>query len=381
MSKKIMLKKVRSSDLSLFRSYFKNNPTAKQKGFNLDSDILGRTFFPALKYLLNPLPKKAVHVDLTIFGPGLAAAHTLARKIKIDAKNFRLNGELVDSHPEHPNRYDPMAPGDFAIMEFIGNTIPEIVNVVMISANQVEDASIYGQLQNFLPNENDSSCILSHEDIEGIIKISDPLPDHPIRQWLDYVLLEELGSGDQQAAETLNNLRRGRGISLLDLKASKDAAEKTGRLGEEFLDSYLGGVPTLTSLKGLINHEWVAQINAISPFDFLLRYEDGSHRHADAKSTSGGFSNNIYISTAEINHAINSGVPYDIFRLYEVTEISAKIKVARDIRSKLIPVQKALTEFPDGVRVDSISFSPSFFDFEDGVGAMYSFHDEDDETV
>ena len=94
MSKKIALKKLKSSDLSFFKSYLQNNPKAKQKGFNLDNKVLGKKFFPSLKDLLRPLHKKATHVDLMIFGPGLARGHNLARKIKIDEKKLKRYSEF-----------------------------------------------------------------------------------------------------------------------------------------------------------------------------------------------------------------------------------------------------------------------------------------------
>ena len=64
-------------------------------------------------------------------------------------------------------------------------------------------------------------------------------------------------------------------------------------------------------------------------------------------------------------YAVDDDAPYDIFRLYQVTEESARLRIARDIGSRLRPVLDALKNVPHGASVDSLSFEPSFFDFED----------------
>ncbi len=91
--------------------------------------------------------------------------------------------------------------------------------------------------------------------------------------------------------------------------------------------------------------------------------DSGVIRTIDAKSTSGGFDTPLHLSTAEIRYALSSDAPYDIYRLYAVTESSAKLRIAKDIRGALKVVANVLTAFPDGVYPDSISFQPNFFTF------------------
>lgn len=374
MSRKIALKKLKTSDLSFFKSYLTKNPDSKQKAFNLDISVMEGQFFPSLKASLETLDKKATHVDLAISGPGLASAQILARKIKRDAKNIRLNGEIVDAPISQTDRYDVLAPGDFAIMEFFGAAMPTAVKVVLIAKGHVEDALIHAQCLSILPNLNDSMEVLSDEKIAEILNNSSPSPLHPIQEWLDTGLLEDLGNGDPVAAEALNKRRPGRGISPSDFKAAKLAAEQIGQLGEELLDQFFqtGGWP------GLAAHQWTAQINAISPYDFLLKFGSASERHADAKSTSGGFSNRIHLSIAEIKHAVNSGIPYDIFRLYNVEDTSATLRVAKDIRPKLLSVLDSLKAIPKGANVDSLSFDPLFFEFDTAINTIKSVNDNDE---
>ncbi len=363
MLRKLALKKLKRSDLSFFKSFLSKNPLAKQKGFNLDLSVIEGDFFPSLRASLEPLSKRAAHVDLTMFGPGMAEAHVLARKVKRDAKNIRLNGEVVDGPPTHPNRYDILTSGDFAIMEFVGAALPTAVNVVLIAAKHAEDSAIHSALKAILPSEDDSMRALSERELEKVISDAAAPTSHPIRDWLDSALLEEIGLGNASAIHNLITRRRGRGLSPSDFKASKEAAERTGQLGEEILDQHLRhhGIAEVSG------YEWVAQSNAISPFDFLLRMNDGSVRHADAKSTSGKFSNPIYLSISEIKHALSSGIPYDLFRLYEVNETTANFRVAKDIRRQLEAVKSALEHLPPGVAADALSFTPSFFDFEEAA--------------
>lgn len=362
MSRKLALKRLKPSDLSFFQSYLIKHPQAKQKGFNLDSSVMEGVFFPALKASLEPLAKKATHIDLMLSGPGLAEAHSLARKIKIDSKNIRLNGEVIHGTDAAPDVYDVLEASDFAVMEFVGAAMPTAVKVVLIAAGSAEDAPIHAALQRLLPDPNASMKVLSDEDIDGVVSVANPSINHPIRDWLDSELMEEVGHGDSKATEKLAKRRPSRGISPSDFKASKESAERIGRLGEELLDQHL----KTSGWPGVSAYEWVAQINAISPFDFLFTLGAGGQRHVDAKSTAGKFSNPIYLSMAEIRHAISSGssgVPYDLVRLYGVTDDSATFRVAENVGPKLVAVLESLKAIPFGVSVDSLSFDPSFFGF------------------
>lgn len=366
--RKLALKKLKSSDLSFFKSYLSEHPQTKQKGLNLDLRIIEGEFFPSLRVSLEPLHKKAAHVDLTMYGPGVTDAHTLARKVKRDAKNIRLNGEIVDNPVTDPTRYDVLCPGDFAVMEFVGAALPTSVNIVLVASKHPDDESLHTALEPILPLVNDSMKILTEFELENIINAAKPTESHPIRDWLDSFLLEEIGNGSSAATEKLNQRRLHRGLSHADLKAAKESAERTGYLGEELLDQYFKS----KSMIGLAYYEWVAQINAVSPFDFSITMDDGTLHHVDAKSSSGKFTTPIYISIGEIKHALSSGVPYSIFRLYDVNESGATLRIAWDIRSKLDIIFKSLSSLPQEVMVDSLSFEPTFFDFDESSYDLFS---------
>jgi hypothetical protein len=48
MKRRITLKRLSASDLTLFEHHFKNTPGAKQKAFNLDASILIDKLYPGL---------------------------------------------------------------------------------------------------------------------------------------------------------------------------------------------------------------------------------------------------------------------------------------------------------------------------------------------
>jgi hypothetical protein len=188
--RKLAIKNLRSSDLSLFRSYFENHSNIKQKSFNLDKSVL-TFFFPNIIPLLEPRPKKAVHVDLTIYGPGLRRDHSLARKIKIDAKNLRLNGEVIHNPEDDPERYNLITPGDFALMEFSGSELPEEVKIILISSKDSHDTKLHGALSVYLSGVEDSMKVLTEENLAAAIAYASPDDFHPIRHWLDPLIKSE----------------------------------------------------------------------------------------------------------------------------------------------------------------------------------------------
>ncbi len=373
--RKLALKRLKGSDLSFFKSYFVAHPLSKQKGFNLDASVLEDEFFPRLKEQLKPLFKKSVHVDLTLMGPGLAGAYTLARKIKIDSKNLRLNGELIHDPHDQAGRFDALAPGDFVLFEFGGSPLPSSVSAVLIAAALPEDAALHAAMRQYLPRTSDSMCVLSEDHLQGVIDAAAPHATHPVRDWLEPELLEAVASGDAVAIVEVTQRRAGRGMTAADLKHAKATAERTGELGEELLDAYFrSGLAT-----DVERHVWVSQENAISPFDFHAIAQGGLTRHVDAKSTSGKFETPLYLSTAEIRHALSSGVPYDLYRLYGVKDAGAQMRVAKDINDRLLVLNATFDALPDGVRIDALAINPNFFDFDAAVIQIAPFDEADDE--
>lgn len=362
MSRKLALKKLKSSDLSFFKARFEKEGTAKQKAFNLDVKVMeSPAFYPGLRTLLEPLPKKGTFVELTLQGPGLAPMETLVRRVKIDAKNIRLNGEFVHDPEGQTGRFASMMPDDFAVIEFVGTGLPSAVKVVLVSSASEQDLGLYAAFRKLLPNAGDSMIPLTEELLRSAVNEAAPVAGHPILEWLDGVLLEEAAVGNPEAIRQLNVSRPGRGISPDDFKESLAAAALTGELGEKLMDQWLSG-----TVQGVTSHEWVSITNAIAPFDFRIE-QAGLTREADAKSTSGKFDTPLHLSAGEIRYATSSARPYDIYRLFEVKATGARMRVANDVRQKLQAVQAFIDACPEGAQVDSLTFKPDFFEFDPAV--------------
>lgn len=357
MSRKLAIKKLKGSDLSFFHDYLTKNPQAKQKGFNLDKRIIETALFPSMKDVIDNMPGKRAAVALSLFGPGAASEQLLMRKILKQEKNWRLNGEEIYTPSDQLGRYDILAPDDIALIEFSGSSAPNAVKIVLLAAAHEMDTSTHAAFEAAFPGG--AMHVLSEDEIEGVIRLGAPPADHPIRDWLDKDLLEDIGNGSGDATERLIAKRPGRGLTQAEFQKAKARAEEVGRLGEELLDHHFRTTPH----PDIVSYEWISQVNAISPYDFLLNQTNTGTQHADAKSTGGPFKNPIHLSIGEIDHALRSGISYSIYRLYNVKESSCTFRVARNIAPLLKPIIETLKAMPSGVKVDSLSFDPDYFDF------------------
>ncbi len=357
MTRKLALKRLKASDLSFFQAYLNQFPQTKQNGFNLDQRVFEKILFPALAAEIDATPDRRALVVLTLFGPGGAAPCQLAREVLKAQKNWRLNGEAIHNPRDDPTRFDSVAPEDIAIMEFSGSGMPTAIKVVLLSATHPADASTHAAFAEAFPGQ--SMSVITEVEIERVIGLAKTPVNHPIHDWLDQDLLEDIGHGDPLATERLLRKRQGRGLTAAELSKAKANAERVGRDGEAFLAHYFE-----TSFGAeLASFDWVADVNAVSPFDFKLTLKSSSIRHVDAKSTGGAFGNPLYLSMNEMRHALTSGIPYDLYRLYKVNDSGASLRIATNIAGKLEPIASCLTDLPTGVKVDSLSFNPDYFDF------------------
>jgi hypothetical protein len=359
MPRKIAIKRLRASDLSFFEFYFRAHEDVKQKAFNLDARVLVDSLYPSLPEAVEALSNKRVPLDLYFFGPGLNGEHNLQRKILKQEKNWRLNGELVHGPDDFPGRYNELRPGDFAVIEFSGAPVPTSAKIVLLAAGNQFDAPIHAALDTRF---HDISMIVpSDADIEAVIHAAEPTDGHPILDWSDQNLVEDVALGGTQSIGRLVKRRRGRGMSPEDFQKSKSAAEMTGALGEQLINAYLVGLVTTGEL---LSCEWTSNLNAIAPYDFKIMLKDGSPRLLDAKSTSSGFLNPIHVSLGELSIATQGREPYDVYRAFKVTESSATLRIAENVGPALRPVFEALRALPGGVAVDSLSIDPNILPFE-----------------
>jgi hypothetical protein len=176
--RKIALKRLRHSDLTLFRSYFSTHPvTSKQKAINLDAAILIRQFYPELYNTSIPTP-----VQVALYGPGPGSRHQVGRRIRKQAKNWRLDGALIeDPRDEQSVGYDTLLPDDLAVMEFTDGPdgLPTNVNLILVSAVHEADRAAYGLLDKLLKDR--SMISLTAELTTGLLR--DLPAGHPVT-WL-----------------------------------------------------------------------------------------------------------------------------------------------------------------------------------------------------
>ena len=358
MSKKFALKRLTASDLTLFRWHFENRPAGNQKAFNLDSRILVGEFFPLLdEPALIPQPR--FNLDLSLNGPGLARSHNLLRKILKQQKNWRLNGEFVENPIDDPERYNILIPGDLALIEFGGDGAPSRVRMQLVAQEHLVDAALFRALEDAL-GATSMSLIGAPGLLAALDAAAVPL-DHPLRDWLESpATLEAAASGEAESLRRVNRRRGGSGMTPEELLRAKEAAEKTGVMGEVLINDYL----ELERSEGRIkDFEWTSSINAISPFDFKVEVHEGMSHVIDVKSTKGPFSNRIHMSFGEIEQAVHGELEYCILRVYEIADSGAKLRIARNVGISLQPVLSFLSNAPVGISIDSISIVPDLLPF------------------
>ncbi len=151
MADHIAIKRLTASDCTFFEAVFRKIGAGNQKSINLNADVITGRLYPNLADAAaandNEIP-----LPISIFGPGGKEQHSLTRKIIKNAsyKNWRLNGEFVLGPPADPTRYDDVRPGDLAVMGFQGVAAPKKLDLIIVSQDDVADASLHAALANLL---------------------------------------------------------------------------------------------------------------------------------------------------------------------------------------------------------------------------------------
>jgi len=357
MRRRIALKKLTRSDLTIFQAQFRKYGSGKQKSINLNANVFIREFYPNLAEVAEEKEDSSFVVNLSVLGPGVTTSQVLPQKITKGEsyKNWRLNGKLIPN-PDDDGRYDILEEGDLAIMEFIGAASPSSIRMVLLAQGSRDDALFYQSLSDKCADR--SMVVLDAEELESAIRIakSEAVDEHPILDLLDTPDLHEAVLGDPDAIHRLQKRRKSRGVSHEELKRNRKMAQQVGELGEYVLNDYLAN-------QGLA-YAWDASVNAVSPFDFSLLDGDVVTRVLDAKSTAGPFENRIFVSLPELLEAVEGSVPYDLYRLYEVRDSHAKLRICRNIRGAASEILESLGSVPAGVRVPGVMIDPSWLPFD-----------------
>lgn len=363
MKRKLVLKRLSASDLTLFEHHYRNTPGAKQKALNLDVAVFIQVLYPGLSETLI-FPQNRIPLNLSIYGPGGAELHNLQRKILKQQKNWRLNGELIYDPPEEAERYASLKKGDYAIIEFSGDTEPYSASLYLIASALPADAMIYRVLEEKYANAFSSRKgmeVLDTDDFKNFFSNIGISENHPLLDLIDQDILEDAALGGFTGFRKLKKRRQSRGVSQEELNNAKRSAELVGRLGEEVLNAWFEAEKLANRLK---DYRWVSGENAIAPYDFELVENSGLVRNIDAKSTAGDFKNPIHISIGELYEMSYGKAQYDLYRLYMLTETSAKLRIATDLKNTSIELITHFEMLPDGITVDNISISPKFLNFE-----------------
>ena len=352
--RRIAIKRLTASDLTLFEWHLRNSSVGKQKSINLNADVFIDVLYKELPDLAEEMGG-AIPLDLSIFGPGFHGLHNLQRKIikRGSYKNWRLDGEHI---PEQVGRYAVLGFADLAVMEFFGVPIPKAATLVLLSANVRHDLELHRVLSEEMGSE--SMRAIAPARLELLIARAQPPTGHPIGEFLLEGPLEDAAERGIGGIRQLG-IRRGRSVGREELRRARKRSDQIGRLGEELLDSHLR---RKREAGQLLSYEWISDEEALSPYDFTATETDGTRFRLDAKSTAGQFERVLHISLAELQAMSSSESRYDLYRLYEVTPEGAKLRVHEDMRPFAEEVLAKLNP-PPGVTVDSVSVDPTLLDF------------------
>lgn len=376
MTRQISLKRLSASDLTFFDSHYRKSPGAKQKAINLDADVFVNVMFPGLPRRLS-MVKDRVVVSMSIYGPAGAAGHHITRKILKQQKNWRLNGELVVDPPEEPGRYEILEKGDYAVMSFSPEPAPDTVKMYLVS--RTSDSELFNAIESKFGskfNARRGMHALSKDMFGSLLQKISLYEGHPIFDLIDDDLLEDAAQGGFDGIEKLNRHRRTRGVTREELLLAQQNAGEVGRLGEEIVRmAFDSGQLPVDVVLGSKNSNyvdeaymvWEADLNAIAPFDFRVMASEVTISVFDVKSTRGGFGNALHLSLAEIKELAYSSVPYDIYRVYEMGEESAKLRICRNPRDFALSILSWVENSPELVTVDSLSVKPVALDFGDEI--------------
>jgi len=379
LKRKLVLKKLSPSDLTIFEHQFRNTSGTKQKGINLDKAVFLGQLYPNLKERL-ATKKAVVPLQLNIYGPGGAGLHSQLRKVLLQAKNIRLNGEYIANPIGNDNRYDDLEKDDLAIIEFVGDDEPHVAKIFLVAKKNPLDTALHKALMNRCGEGFAVRKAMQLLTGANLLEIIEPLTlpeDHPILDFIDGDALEDAAQNGIDGIKKLRRRRQARGVSPEELERAKRNAERNGRLGEELLNAWFDDQMEAGAISGF---SWVADENAVATYDFIVLDNDGGIvRSIDAKSTSGDFGNRIHVSAAELDEMVHGGRPYDLYRLYGIGDSVASFRVAEDVGSFLESVLSAFEALPEGIRADSVSIDPLILPFGEENNIDLREHDDSED--
>lgn len=358
LTRKLAIKRLTASDLTLFKWHFENRNAGNQKAINLNKNVFVDKLYPALPDAATE-NRGRFPLDLRIYGPDGKPELNLQRKIiKHGAyKNWRLNGEFINNPSDDPSRFNKLQENDFVIFDFSGTVVPVSVVMLFVGIGSENDSALYQSLATLIGTQK-MVAISEHQLKIGVENVSQ---NHPVNNILFTDALEDVVLGDPDAADRIWKGVSGRVVSREVLEKARHKAEDNGRSGEQLINDYFLGLQK----SGYINDvEWTSEdINAVSPYDFKIRSNNESIL-IDVKSTDGEFGRRLHISMNEIRQMANGSERYDLYRVYEIRKTDAKFRIASNVRVFAQSVLGALRGLPEGVTPNGFTLSPDTLPFE-----------------
>lgn len=356
------VKRLAGSDLGWFASLLHKFSNTNLKGINLNADVLVDSFYRDLPIIASQTGNN-VKVGVTMFGPSMAPGYSGTFKVvkSGNSKNWRLNGTLVYDPREAIGRFDNLQPSDIAVFAFDGRPVPTDITLVLLAKAATDDKTLQAHFDAMIPGGTKTMMPLTPAQIATALALSGVPSDHPLSFLFDdeetVGALEDLARGGVKGLSTLRARRGGRRITRLEMEKAKRQNEQTGADGEALVNDYLASIKNVA---GVSEHVWRSDQYADAPYDFECFSSSGTKGEIafviDAKSTRGKFEADFHMSMAEVLYASESEVPYQIYRVYELTGNGGFIRVSSDIRGfakSLRNIQESTV--PVGVTVDSFS--------------------------
>jgi hypothetical protein len=171
-------------------------------------------------------------------------------------------------------------------------------------------------------------------------------PSHPAHLLVptdtDLADIEEAAAGDPEATD--RTLRR-RNVSRDEVEAARERASETGLEGEAIVDHYLA---QQQEAGRLTSWNWVAEENALSPYDFRAEDVQGRHIHIEVKTTTANAPRPFHISLAELAAAANVE-RYDLYRVSALSDGAGVLRRSESIGPWAKQVVAAVNTMPPGV--------------------------------
>lgn len=369
---RMAVKQLTGSDLTLFEWQFRNRSASNQKSINLNANVFIDELYPSLPNT-DAGRIGRLGIDLFLYGPGNAGAWNLQRKIiKGETyKNWRLNGEFISNPDDSPERFNALAPGDFAIFDFEGDLVPIEARIVFVAAALPEDAMLHAGISDYGIG---SMRAIQMPQLRLIVHASGTPESHPIYELLLDAAIEDAARGGIEGTRKLLSRSNGRRLTKAELERARQRADDIGRMGEEMMNGYFLEERAANRIH---NHEWVSNDNAISPFDFWLNPTPRAKVKVEVKSTAGDHNQVLHISLSELIAMSLSPEPYHIYRVYKLDDRQACLRIADDVKRFAEGIIATLANLPTGVAADGVSVRPDALSF----GPEIQVHLRDDDPV